>query len=356
MTAKAKVNIALDAGGSKVIALLYDENFRMISSHRTGSLRSNTTSAELVEKNIDNLIREMDIEGRTVGAITGIPDGGLVARIRQLCNVETVATCGEMELGMHAAELFGDGILSLSGTGATMFAKYDGNHYGTGGYGAAVSDAGSGYWIGRAAFNAAIEDDEGRGIPTLLTDLLAEKLGGSRQNFGSSIFSIYSRSDISPTAYVASCTPLVSQAAMAGDTAALKILERAGYLLGAQTVGMIRKHSLPTTLPITISGSVWRSHPLLFDTFRDTLSHAGLGGHLHIPAFEPIVGAVIGHAHRAGVHFDDEFRAMLREDYKKHAFEVSSDLRHRPNPQKIVPTVKADAPAMTGTQRMIIDL
>lgn len=356
MTSKAKVNIALDAGGTKVIALLYDENFRMISSHRTGSLRANTTSAELAASNIDRLIREMDIEGRTVGAITGIGDGGLVNRIKELCNVETVAGCGEFELGMNAAELFGDGILSLSGTGATMFARCNGKHYGTGGYGAAVSDAGSGYWIGRAAFNAAIEDDEGRGVHTILTDLLAEKLGGTREHFGRAIFSIYSKTDISPTAYVASCTPLVSQAAMAGDPAAMRILERAGYLIGAQTVSIVRKHRLPTTLPITISGSVWRSHPLLFDTFRDTLSKAGMEGNLHIPAFEPIVGAVIGHAHRAGIIFDDAFRAQFTEDYRKHAFEVSSDLQHRPNPQKIIPSVRADAPSDTRASGMIIDL
>ena len=356
MTHKSKLNIALDAGGSKVIALLYDDDFRMISSHRTGSLRSNTTSPELVARNIDSLIAEMDIAGRTIGCITGIGDGGLVARIRELCTVEEIAMCGEMELGLNAAELFGDGILSLSGTGATMFARYDGRHYGTGGYGAAVSDAGSGYWIGRAAFNAAIEDDEGRGIRTVLTDLLAERLGGSRENFGRAIFSIYGQSEISPTAYVASCTPLVSRAAMAGDTAALRILERAGYLIGAQTVAMIKKNRLPVTLPVTISGSVWRSHPLLFDSYRDTLSKAGMEGNLHIPAFEPIVGAVIGHAHRAGICFDDTFHAQLAEDYRKHAFEVSSDLQHRPNPQKIIPSVPADAPTDPMASGMIIDL
>lgn len=355
MTQKSKLNIALDSGGTKVIALLYDENFRMISSHRTGSLRSNTTAPELVQRNIDDLIREMDIAGHPIGTITGIPDGGLVARIKELCDVETVATCGEFDLGMHAAELFGDGILSLSGTGATMFARSNGKHYSTGGYGAAVSDAGSGYWIGRAAFGAAIEDDEGRGPRTVLTDLIAEKLGGTRDNISRAIFAIYGQNRVSPTAYVASCTPLVSQAAMTGDGAALKILERAGYLIGAQTVAMVKKHRLPRSLPVTISGSVWRSHPLLFDTFRDTLASAGLEGHLHIPAFEPIVGAVIGHAHRAGVRFDDAFRAQLIEDYKKHAFEVSSDLRHRPNPQKIVPTVRADAPDPTDLRGLYLD-
>ena len=339
-----KINIALDAGGTKVLALLYDDNFRMISTHRTGSLRSNTTPHDMVARNIESLISEMNIAGKTVGCITGIPDGGLVGRIREVCNVENTATCGEMQLGLHAAELFGDGILALSGTGATMFASWEGRHFATGGYGAAVSDAGSGYWIGRAAFNAAIEDDEGRGPRTMLTDLLAEKLGGSRDNFGAAIFTIYGQNLVSPTAYVASCAPLVSRAAISGDAAAMRILERAGHLIGAQTVAMVRKHRLPRTLPVTISGSVWRSHPLLFDTFRNTLSEAGMEGNLHIPAFEPIVGAVIGHYYRLHGKFDADDHAFFAEQFTPHAFEVSSDLRHRPNPQKIVPTVRADAP------------
>lgn len=337
-------HIALDAGGSKVIALLYDEDFNMISSHRTGSLRSNTTPPDMVQRNIDNLIDEMGIRGKNIGWITGIPDGGLVQYIKQICPVEQVTTCGELELGLHAAELFGDGLLALSGTGATMYARYQNEYFATGGYGAAVSDAGSGYWIGRAAFNAAIEDDEERGIKTVLTDLLAEKLGGTRETFGRSVFRLYAQNQISPTAYVASCAPLVSQAALSGDTAALQILERAGYLIGSQLVALVKKNRLPRSLPVTISGSVWRSHPLLFHTFRDTLAEAGLDGNLHIPSFEPIVGAVIGHYYSVHGTFDASDHARFTEQYQKHAFTVSSDLYRYHNPQKIIPTVKADAP------------
>ena len=188
------------------------------------------------------------------------------------------------------------------------------------------------------------EDDEERGTKTVLTDLLAEKLGGTRETFGRSVFRLYAQNQISPTAYVASCAPLVSQAALSGDTAALQILERAGYLIGSQLVALVRKNRLPRSLPVTISGSVWRSHPLLFHTFRDTLAEAGLDGNLHIPTFEPIVGAVIGHYYSVHGTFDASDHARFTEQYQKHAFTVSSDLYRYHNPQKIIPTVKADAP------------
>ncbi len=337
-------NLALDSGGSKVIALLYDDDFNMIASHRTGSLRSNTTSDELIAQNIRALLTDMDITGKTLSCVTGIIDSALLGALRDICSVEQYRSCGELELGLSAATLFGDGLMALSGTGATMYARYDGRSFATGGYGAAVYDAGSGYHIGREAFRAAIEDDEERGPRTLLTDLIAEKLGGFRASFSHNVFALYQQTDISPTAYVASCTPLVSQAAFAGDCVALSILENAGRLLGLQLAALVRKHRLPCSLPVTISGSVWRSHPILFDTFRDTLAEVGLDGNLHIPVFEPIVGAVISHYCNVRGEFTEDAQRHFTNQYEKHRFRVASDLDSRPNPQKIVPTVRADAP------------
>ncbi len=337
-------NLALDAGGSKVIAVLYDDDFNMISSHRTGSLRDNTTAEELIAENIRRLLSDMEIAGKPISCVTGIVDRRLLAALREICTVDTVMGAGELALGLCASALFGDGLLALSGTGATMYARCGGNNYATGGYGAAVYDAGSGYHIGREAFRAAIEDDEERGPRTVLTDLLAKKLGGSRPSFSHNVFAMYRQQDISPTAYVASCTPLVSEAAFSGDGVAMRILEDAGRLLGAQLVALVKKHRLPRSLPVTISGSVWRSHPILFDSFRDTLAESGLDGHLHIPAFEPIVGAIISHYHRVHGIFDEAAHTHIATQFAKYRFEVASDLKGRPNPQKLIPTVRADAP------------
>ncbi len=337
-------NLALDAGGSKVTAILYDDQFRLLSAHRTGSLRSNTTSEELVTQNIRSLLTEMEIAGKTISTVIGISDASLLHALRDICRVEQHLPLGELGLGLAAAELFGDGLLALSGTGATMYARCGEKRYATGGYGAAVYDAGSGYHIGREAFRAAIEDDEERGPRTLLTDLIAQKLGGARASFSRNVFALYEQSTISPTAYVASCTPLVSEAAFAGDAAAMRILEDAGMLLGTQLVALVKKHRLPRSLPVTISGSVWRSHPVLFDSFRDTLAESGMDGNLHIPAFEPIVGAIIAHYHRVHGAFDPDARDRFLIQYEAHRFRVASDLDRRPNPQKLVPTVRADAP------------
>ncbi len=326
MAENITVNLALDAGGSKVIALLYDDDFRMISTHRTGSLRSNTTDPALAEQNIRTLLDSMDLSGCTIGTICGIADGVLIERIRAVCPVKQVISMGELELGMYAAELFGDGILALSGTGATIFARHAGALHIGGGYGAAVYDAGSGYWIGREAFRAVIEAYNGLGAPTLLTDLIAQKLGGTAETLGPSIFNIYHQNTVSPTAYVASCAALVSQAAASGDGIALNILNQAGQLMGLQTAALVRRNDLPHTLPIAVSGSVWRSHSVFLNAFRSVLAEADLRTDVYIPAFEPIVGAVIGHADRCGIRFTGEAREQLARDYHVHTFPAPKDI------------------------------
>ena len=293
-----KYHLALDSGGSKVLGILYNEDFQPIRTVRTGSLRPNTTPEDRIRRNIADIISGLELPGLTIGRVSGIVDCGLLhEEIAKVCTVEETRGCGEFAAGMWAAEIFGDGILALAGTGATLFARYNGHSCGTGGYGAAVSDEGSGYWVAREAFNAAILDDQERGPRTLLTDMISEHFGMDRENFHDAVFRVYSQERLSPVACVASCAPLVSRAAEAGDEIAMRILENAGRGLAEQVLYLVRKNDLPHDLPVTISGSVWRSHRILFDTFRGILKDGGMTSTVKIPAFEPIVGVIIGHWH-----------------------------------------------------------
>ena len=285
--------LALDAGGTKVAALLYDGDFNQIASAVSGSLRENTTSKDLIEKHIDKIITGLGLDGGEIEEIGGTCEGSLVERIKTICAVKKVAMSGELDLGLSAAGIFGDGMLALSGTGATLFYKYKGKSDGTGGYGASVSDEGSGYWIARNAFLAAIRDDEERGPRTALTDMIPEQMGFSgRSELRKAIFSIYGHKHHSPVACVAQCAPLVTKAAMNGDEVAAGILREAGELLALQQLYLVKKHDLPDDLPLTISGSVWRGAKLLFDTFSDLIRKQSPGRPIIIPRLEPIMGAV----------------------------------------------------------------
>lgn len=320
--------LAVDSGGTKVLAVLYNEDFEPIRIARVGSFRDNTTPPELVRRNMETLLSRLELDkGGVLDGITGLIDHTFYEQLREKCVVRHTDHCGEMEAGLHAAEIFGDGLLALSGTGATMFGRHNGKHCYAGAYGAAVSDIGSGYWMGREILNAAIRDYEGWGPKTLLTELVCRHFGfekstpdETRTQLNSAIFSIYGRHDYSPSACVASCAPLATEAADRGDPVAIGILEETGRMLGTMMVSMIRKHGIPDELPMTISGSVWRGHRKLFDTFSDLIHTQSPARPLLIPEFEPILGVMIRHWLQVYGKFDRADKARLAELYPEYTF------------------------------------
>ena len=179
-----KYYLALDNGGTKTAAILYDENLDRIGVCVSGSLRSNTNNAALVDKHLNELALGLHLNGLTVEELNGTYESSVVEKLGRICKIKNGVVSGELNMGLSAAGIFGDGLLALCGTGATSFARINGKRLFTGGYGAAVADEGSGYYIGRSAFIAAIRDSEGRGERTSLTDLIPQKLGFSGREEG----------------------------------------------------------------------------------------------------------------------------------------------------------------------------
>jgi glucosamine kinase len=84
-----------------------------------------------------------------------------------------IAIVGDMIILMEAAFPGLPGVVVLSGTGSFAFGR---NHLGeaarAGGWGSAISDEGSGYWIGRAAVSAVLRAQDAAASTTLLHRIL----------------------------------------------------------------------------------------------------------------------------------------------------------------------------------------
>lgn len=332
--------LVIDSGGTKVAAILYDENFRLIAKARSGSLRANTTAPGQIDANFNEMMSQLGLEaGAQIEKIGGTFEANISQKLQKYLKVREIAVNGECDMGLCAAGLFGDGILALSGTGATVFARYSGKVVSAGGYGAMVSDEGSGYWIGRQATIAAIHDFEGRGQSTLLTPIISRAFLGKTNENGNitsnsfaelyetdafwrarlreAIFSIYQSRNggltpvASPVAKVASLVPLVVEAAGKGDEIAQKILGEAAELLADQTICLIKNNKLPSHVAITVAGSVWKKNPIFYDNFRAKINNFDEKRAILLPEFEPIVGPVRKHMFERGVEdsklFLDEY-------------------------------------------------
>lgn len=290
-----KYNLALDSGGTKVHGILYDENFCPISTCRVGSMRPNSTPPEKIAHNIQSLMDQLQLSGLTLSRVSGGFVYEMLDTLKSECNVVSSVLCGELSAALAAAGITGDGYCAVAGTGSNVSCKSNDRVYSTGGYGSCISDEGSGYWIGREAFCAAIRCAEMRGPDTILVDLITEYFDGKKNDFRSSVFQVYHNPTNSPIAQVASIAPLVTQAAAKGDAVAYEILARAGRLLAEQMVSVTKVHHTPKDLPVTISGSVWKGHPVIFTEFRRVLQENGMGQDIRLPIFEPIVGIILYH-------------------------------------------------------------
>lgn len=288
-------HLSFDVGGTKTLVILYDEQFRPLRTCRTGSLRISAASEDLIEQHMKTIVDTLELQKITVDSANGVFSSDMADRLRQFIDFKDSLICGECDAGLFAAGIMGDGYLVVSGTGATMFAFYEGEHYAGGGYGALLDDEGSGYWIARKAFQAAIRDHEQRGEPTRLSELLVQRFAKEGYTFRQAISSPYYMPGVAPISTIASCAPLAKQAAAEGDKVATRLLVNAGRSLGEQLESLARRKGLPKTLPITISGGAWRNNPLMFEEFCKTLQEYGMGDNIIVPSFDPIVGAILRH-------------------------------------------------------------
>ncbi|MCR5694190.1 MAG: hypothetical protein K6G89_04375 [Clostridia bacterium] len=319
-------SVAVDNGGTKAAALRYDGDFIPVAFVKTGTLRGNTTPAETVSKRVDGIISGLGFrQGDEIDTVSGTFPPVFAEKFSSAMHVRRSRYYLEVYPGLAAAELFGDALFAICGTGVSVFSFVDGKTTIFGGFGSLISDEGSGYWIARQAFNAAIHDYEGRGPHTVLTSVIAEKYGSIGDNFRDAVFSIYKRQVPSLVSEIASLTPLVVSAAKT-DKVAESILRDAGRLIGEQLTALARKAEVPEGLPVGISGSVWKRNPVMFEAFKAVVNDFLPSSEIVVPAYEPLVGTVMlemAEKNKANgiTGLTDENRRILKEYYKEFTFD-----------------------------------
>ena len=321
-----KYYLALDNGGTKAASILYDGELNRIGVYIGGSMRSNTNSAALVDTHLSEIANGLHLQGLTIEEMNGTYEMSVAEKLGRICNIKKAVVSGELEMGLSAAGIFGDGLLSLCGTGATSFARINGKKMFTGGYGAAVADEGSGYYIGRSAFIAAIRDKEERGERTVLTDEIPRRLGYTgREELQQAIFSIYTKPNVSPVTQVAGFAPLVIKTASDGDAAAMSIIKEAGRLVGEQMRHLIKSNCISDDVPLTVSGSIWRGNPIFFEEFCKIIHGQCEKRKIVMPTIEPILGVLALHKKRTTGSFDENDAIELAQRYPEFKYDINEN-------------------------------
>ena len=195
-----------------------------------------------------------------------------------------IEVVGDMVIAMEAAFPGLPGVVVTSGTGSVAFGR---NHLGetgrAGGWGSAISDEGSGYWIGRAAVSAVLRAHDAGKSTTLLRGIF----GCWRLN---SLEELLQKGNSLPG--FADLFPAVESAA-AGDPMAQQILAAAGSEL-ATLAGVVIGRLWPAeqAVRVAMGGGVFAHSPLVRDTFWNKLRAQCPGAAVDFKIIQPVAGAL----------------------------------------------------------------
>lgn len=258
----ARYFIGIDGGGTKTEAVLINGNGHILGRQIETSSNPNDigleSSVDLLLSVSNRLIRENGLDASEVnlfGGISGVINHrdamiGMIKKRSAFLNMD-IQSDGINLISSELGEC--DGAAIICGTGSACFLRIGRELIRIGGWGYLLDSAGSGYDIGRQAIEAVLRAHDGRGKPTLLTDLISESLGAPAEL---SITKLYSEGK----PLIASLAPLVFRADEAGDDAAHTILARNAAALaeyiGAAWRRLCTTGRQPDRMPVVIGGGI----------------------------------------------------------------------------------------------------
>ena len=139
-----------------------------------------------------------------------------------------VEVCGDDDIALDAAFHGGLGVLLIGGTGAVVMGRCsDGKRMTAGGWGPAVGDEGSGFWIGREAVRESLRSLD-RGGSTKLLEAIRVAWGAG------DVGKVVGIANARPGPDFAALAPVVAYCGQDGDEIAEGVLTRAGLELAEQ--------------------------------------------------------------------------------------------------------------------------
>jgi len=293
--------LGIDGGGTKTRCALGNESEVLATAVaggcnivRLGEAKARESLHTVVRQACTTVKISADrIDSVCIGA-AGAARPEIAARLRNIFSEIDPRLSTRLQIVTDAAialeAAFGEdpGVIAIAGTGSIVYGRdRSGQTTRAGGWGYAVSDEGSGHWIGRNAISALLHArDEGR--ETALTALVLDawKLEG--------IDALIQRANSTPPPEFPRLFPVVVRAAGEGDAVAGALLLRAGNELAALAGIVLRRISpTPPYVPVATTGSVFRQSEDVRQVFYNQLQENFQRITLLDDFVEPVMGALV---------------------------------------------------------------
>jgi N-acetylglucosamine kinase-like BadF-type ATPase len=232
--------LGVDGGQSKTIAVIGDENGRVLASGRggpsnhAGASEGRTKFIKAITTSLGAACAEAGVDAATVrfvSACLGFSGGPAdkQALLGEILAADRMLVTDDASIALSGALAGEPGIVVIAGTGSIAFGRNaQGRTARAGGWGYLFGDEGGGFWIAREALRAALGWEEGWGSPTALRAMLLDS-SGARDMGVRDINDLMHRcyTPEFPRPRIAALSLLVNYAAEKGDPVAQKILAEA---------------------------------------------------------------------------------------------------------------------------------
>jgi N-acetylglucosamine kinase-like BadF-type ATPase len=297
--------LGIDGGGSKTACVVADET-QVLGAATAGGSNIVRLGEETARANLHAVIQEActlahirptDIDSAVIGVAGAASVAEFAAAIRRIVS----------EIGVHDIEVVGDnviaiegafaglpGVVVIAGTGSIAFGRNQrGETARAGGYGFAISDEGSGHWIGRNIVAAAMRAyDIGQ---SELLDAIATTWHVSGRD------ELVQKSNGEPRPDFAQLFPMTVELATRGHALAQSVLHEAGRELAGLAATVIRKlWQERKPVRVALGGGVFAHSPQVRKSFYLCLRELHPAAAVNFRIIDPLAGA-LWLARRSGV-------------------------------------------------------
>ncbi|HSY72085.1 MAG TPA: BadF/BadG/BcrA/BcrD ATPase family protein [Alloacidobacterium sp.] len=300
--------LGFDAGGTKTDCALADET-QILARMQHGSIKPLRVSAAQAEANMHALLEEIsrqsgvDLKQVAVSCVgtAGVRLPQTKEWMQQIISRYAggeILVCGDETTALDAAFPGEAGVLVIGGTGSNILGRTStGETFNVGGWGPALGDEGSGYWIGHEGLKAALRAHDFQ-QPTMILDRVMQFWSagtlGDITNIGNE----------TPLPDFSRLARLIVECAEAGDAVALNILQLGGRLLGEGAVHSVRRlRALEPDAPlpgIAYVGGILKGVRFVRESMMETVHHSLPMIRVLPEAVDPVTGALWRARNRVG--------------------------------------------------------
>jgi glucosamine kinase len=295
--------LGIDGGGTKTTSVVGDES-RVLATATTGPSNIVRVGEVQARESLQQSVRQAcAAAGIAPAQVAYTCVGGSGAARPELAAIvrgflaEVLPTpidvVGDMQIALQAAFDTGPGVIVIAGTGSIAYGRdRQGTAARAGGWGFAIGDEGSAYWIGRAAVNSVLRASD-RTYGTA-EDIL-------HRTFVMALCKTWGVTSLDDLARAANSIPppdfaaLFPTAAASNDVLAVQVLSSAGREL-AQIAAVVVSRLFPKDqigpVPVAMTGGVFRHAELTRGGFYNELRRLDARVDINPQIVDPVEGAL----------------------------------------------------------------